>query len=143
MLCINLNICLFEIVPFISCIASTVIISSHSLRELEDICDSYGLIDDKRITSNGVLNDKLNQYHKYVVAFKEEHERNDFDDVNIISFKKDKRIISLVSTDDYESFSKKIEKYKPLVIDETNVDFEELFVIEVEKRGYYQDEKVY
>ena len=47
---------------------TTVIISSHSLRELEDVCDSYGILDHGDITCSGDLeNDLANdlaQIHK-------------------------------------------------------------------------------
>ena len=64
-----------------------------------------------------------------------EYEKEDFD-IDFISFNKDKRIIKVVSTLAYEEFSKQIEKYKPLIIDEIPIDFEELFIIEVESKGY-------
>jgi ABC-2 type transport system ATP-binding protein len=37
----------------------TVIISSHSLRELEDICDSFGLLDHGHITSSGGISEEI------------------------------------------------------------------------------------
>ena len=62
----------------------TVIISSHSLRELEDICDSYGLIDNMKITSSGDIVDEINKVHKYQVAFKKNVTRDCFNNINII-----------------------------------------------------------
>lgn len=114
---------------------TTVIISSHSLRELEDICDCYALIDNKSISSNGLITEQLEKYHKYQVAFSKEYEKEDFD-LEFISFNKDKRIIKVVSTLPYEEFSNQINKYEPLIIDEIPIDFEELFIIEVERKGY-------
>ena len=114
---------------------TTIIMTSHNLRELEDICDCYALIDNKTISSNGLISDNLEKYHKYQIAFNNEYEKEDFD-IDFISFNKDKRIIKVVSTLAYEEFSKQIEKYKPLIIDEIPIDFEELFIIEVESKGY-------
>ena len=34
------------------------------------------------------------------------------------------------------NFKEKIDKYNPLLIDEIPINFEELFIIEVESRGY-------
>ncbi len=114
---------------------STIIISSHSLRELEDICDSYGLLDNKAISSSGDISEALEQVHKYQVAFENEVYEEDLD-FEYKSFSKDRRIIKIVVKEDYEEFSKLISKYKPLIIDEIPIDFEELFIIEVESRGY-------
>jgi ABC-2 type transport system ATP-binding protein len=113
----------------------TVIISSHSLRELEDICDSYGLIDNMEISSSGNINDELEKVHKYQVAFEHIVDKDDFD-IDFISYQQDKRIIKVVVNEEIEEFTKKIEKYKPLIIDEIQIDFEELFIIQVESRGY-------
>ena len=41
--------------------------------------------------------------------------------------------------EDLETFTKIMEKYNPLIIDEIAIDFEELFMIEVKSRGYIND----
>ena len=48
-----------ELVDMISDYNSTVIISSHSLRELEDICDTFALLDKNHIVSSGNLSEAL------------------------------------------------------------------------------------
>ena len=47
--------------------------------------------------------------------------------------------MKVVVKEEYEQFKNKIEKYNPLLIDEIPIDFEELFMIEVESRGYLHD----
>ena len=113
---------------------TTVIISSHSLRELEDICDSYGLLDHMKIDSSGDISDAIDSVHKYQVAFDRIVSKEEFD-IEFKTYYQDKRVIKVVVNDDYETFSKKMEKYNPLIIDEVAIDFEELFIIEVESRG--------
>lgn len=115
---------------------STVIISSHSLRELEDICDSFCLLDNKDILSSGQITEEIEKYHKYQVAFKEEVTKEDFKDIDFVRYEQDGRIIKVVINEDLDSFKEKIKKYKPLIIDEVTIDFEELFIIEVERKGY-------
>lgn len=114
---------------------TTVIISSHSLRELEDICDSYALLDNQQISSSGIINDEIQKYHKYQLAFMDSVEKNDFT-IDYKTIEIDKRIVKIVTTLEYEEFTKAIEYLHPVIIDEVNVDFEELFMIEVESRGY-------
>ena len=65
--------------------------------------------------------------------------KEDFTDIEFVSYHQDQRIIKVVVRDDYETFNEKISKYKPLIIDEISIDFEELFIIEVESRGYLND----
>lgn len=117
---------------------TTVIISSHSLRELEDICDSYGLIDNMSIISCGDIAEAINKFHKYQVAFENILKREDFD-LEFVSYTQNSRIIKVVVKEDFEEFQNKISKYNPLLIDEIKIDFEELFIIEVESRGYIND----
>ena len=56
--------------------------------------------------------------------------------IKFITFKQDKRFITVVVKNSLEEMTKLMEEYHPLVIDEINIDFEELFIIEVESSGY-------
>ena len=123
------------IVNLVSEYNTTIIISSHSLRELQDICDSYALIDKMQIASYGDINDAIEKIHKYQIAFDYIPKEEDFD-IEFISYKQDSRIIKVVVKEDFEEFSERMNQYKPLLIDEVSIDFEELFIIEVESRGY-------
>ncbi|MBQ8293286.1 MAG: ABC transporter ATP-binding protein [Bacilli bacterium] len=123
------------IIDMVSNNDTTIIISSHSLRELEDICDSYGLIDNKAISSSGDISSAIESLHKYQVAFEHVVVKEDFD-IEFISYQQDRRIIKVVVKEDLEEFTEKIQKFNPLLIDEIKIDFEELFIIQVESRGY-------
>lgn len=114
---------------------TTIIISSHSLRELEDICDSYGLLDNMEISSSGYIQDKISTYHKYQVAFEKQIDK-ELLDINFINYLEEGRVIKFVCDLSIEDLKKKIESFNPLIIDEIPIDFEELFIIEVESRGY-------
>lgn len=115
---------------------TTVIISSHALRELEDICDSYGLIDHKKILSTGEIDSILSSMFKFQLAFNKEVNELNFKDFDIRSYKVEGRLIKIAIKGEKEKFLKHIEKFDPNFIDEINVSFEDLFIQEVEKRGY-------
>ena len=117
---------------------TTIIISSHSLRELEDICDCYGLIDKMEIASSGEIADTINQTHKYQVAFNDIPNRDMFEGLTVLTYEQESRIVRIVVKEDYEEFKEIINKYNPLLIDEIPINFEELFIIEVESRGYLE-----
>lgn len=114
----------------------TVVISSHSLRELEDICDSYGLIDKMKIASYGDIQDSFVKYHKYTMAFNEIYDAKDFSDIEFLTFDREKRVITCVTRLDLDSMEEKIKDKEPLILEEMNIDFEEMFMIEVQSRGY-------
>ena len=114
----------------------TVIISSHSLRELEDICDNYCLIDNGVIQSSGSIEEQKNKYHKYQLAFNKNISKEDLEDLNIVSYNKVGRVIKIVCEGEKEELEKIIANLNPLFYDEIDIDFEELFIIEVERKGY-------
>lgn len=116
---------------------STVIISSHSLRELEDICDSYGILDHGEITCSGEIEKDLTKLRKFQAAFEGEVRREDFP-FECLSFRKTGKVVQLIARGEAEELTEKIKALSPLFVEEIEVDFEELFIGEVEARGYLQ-----
>lgn len=114
----------------------TIIISSHSLRELEDICDSFGILDNGKIIVSGQIADEIKKVHKYQLAFKENVERDDFKNFEIIHFSQLGRVIKIVIKGDSMEIKEKISKMNPILFEKIPIDFEELFIYEVESRGY-------
>ena len=114
---------------------SAVIISSHSLRELEDISDSYGLLDHKTITCSGDLESDLEKVHKFQAAFEGEIEESMLG-FKPMSFSKTGRVVKIVAKGDAGEILRCLNALRPLFVEEIPVDFEELFACEVESRGY-------
>ena len=114
---------------------TTIIISSHSLRELEDICDTYALLNNNKISSTGNLIDALGELHKYQIAFKEDLTEKDFPHI-YKSFNKDGRVIKIITELNEEDVMQKIAHLNPVIIDELSIDFEELFKALVQSEGY-------
>lgn len=115
---------------------TTIIISSHALRELEDICDSYGLIDHKTIIDSGDLNESLASIFKYQISLTDFLSKEMIKSVNIINYETEGKLIKVTFKGDEDKFLKEINKYKPIFIDKITVSFEDLFMEEVESRGY-------
>lgn len=115
---------------------ATIIISSHSLRELEDICDTYGLLDNHQIISSGEIATEIQMIHKFQLAFSDNLDLEDFKNINVLKFEKTNRLIKLVLRGNKEELNKQLRAMNPLFIDEMTIDFEELFMYEVESKGY-------
>lgn len=112
----------------------TVIISSHNLKELEDICDCFGILENGQINTYGDLLESKENIVKFQLAYKEC--KYDFSQMfNCLSIKQEGRIITLVVKGNIDEVRKQIKKTKPLIMDELPVNFEELFIYEVESRG--------
>ena len=126
-----------EIVDMVSDNNTTVIIASHSLRELEDICDSFAILDNNVIASSGELYDSLEKIHKYQIAFKEKINKEDFPKV-YKSYHQDERVVKIVTTKTIEELTIDLEKLNPVFIDELPVNFEEMFTAVIEEGGYLE-----
>lgn len=113
----------------------TVIIASHNLKELEDICDSYGILENGRINTYGDLLESKENITKFQLAYNEVPVKEKFTGMNILSYKSEGKVITLVVKGNKEDAKEKIMKTNPLLIDELQVNFEELFIYEVESRG--------
>lgn len=119
----------------------TIIISSHSLRELEDICESYGLLDQGKIESSGDIESSFDQYHKYQIAFDSDFDLSKLSFLNIVSFEKVGRVIQVVCVGEKNQIYQSLMTLNPILLDELTIDFEELFILKVKKEGYINYEK--
>ncbi|MDO5108797.1 MAG: ABC transporter ATP-binding protein [Erysipelotrichaceae bacterium] len=113
----------------------TVIISSHNLRELEDICDSFGILEGGKIVSYGDLLESKDMINKYQLAFAEEKSREDFSELDLLHYEQEGRVSKLVIRGSQEEVLEKLGEMKPLLTDVLPVSFEELFIYELESRG--------
>ncbi len=113
----------------------SVIISSHNLKELEDICDSFGILEDGRIISYGDLLQSKEQINKYQIVFAQEQDKEVFKDLDILHFENEGRVYKLVIRGNEEDVTEKLNTLKPVLMDILQVNFEELFIYELESRG--------
>ena len=109
---------------------SLIIISSHNLKELEDICDSYGILENGHIETYGDLLESKANINKYQLAFKEEVDIEMFKGFDVLYKNMEGRIVTLVIKGNRGDVSKKLEALNPLILDVLNVNFEELFIYE-------------
>lgn len=113
----------------------SVIISGHNLKELEDICDSFGILEDGRISSYGDLLQSKESVNKYQLAFKEDYNRDAFKDFDVIHYEREGQVYKLVIRGDKEEITEQLSGMKPILLNILNVNFEELFIYELESRG--------
>ena len=111
---------------------ATVIISSHNLKELEDICDSYGILENGRISTYGDLLESKQNINKYQLAFNKDIDEEVFKDFDILHMHKEGSVYSLVIKGDREEIVNKLRELDPVILDTLSVNFEELFIYEHE-----------
>ena len=115
---------------------TTIVMTSHNLRELEDICDNLGLL-----YKGGILfesdTDKLKTImFKVQISFKEDFSKDKFKSLDILNFKKSGSVATLIINDKKGNSKKILEKMNPLILDYLPLTLEEIFIYEMEVLGY-------
>ncbi len=113
----------------------TVIISSHNLKELEDICDSFGILEDGKMMTYGDLSNSKENVNKYQIVFDKEIDDDAFAGLDILHKEHEGRVYKLVVKGSSEEVMLKIQQLHPLLVDMLQVNFEELFIYELEGRS--------
>lgn len=114
----------------------TVIVSSHNLRELEDICDSIALIDHRKVVLNESIDNYRLQYHKFQLGFSESIDKSIFDDFKPLKVDGNGKVYTLVLKGDKDSLCEELSLLNPIILETLSLSLEELFVYEMEERGY-------
>lgn len=114
---------------------SSVIISSHSLKELEDICDSFGLLQNGKLKTSGDLLASKANIAKYQVAFTNKREPNDFSHLDVLKFSQEGSVYTLVIKGNKEEISQQLLESGALFCDIFPINFEELFIYEVGRKN--------
>ena len=115
---------------------STVIITSHSLRELEDICDHLALLHKGGLVlDSDVLEMKTTQF-KVQVAFEEKFNESKLWDMNITRYRQEGSVANMIVNGDREEMIKRFRDMNPIILDILPLTLEEVFTYEMEALGY-------
>ena len=115
---------------------TTIIMTSHNLRELEDICDNLGLLYDGGILFESDIDSLKTNMFKVQISFKEDFDEKYFQDLEVLSFKKIGSIATLIIKDESKTSEKILKKMKPVILDFLPLTLEEVFIYEMEALGY-------
>lgn len=114
---------------------TTVLIASHSLRELEDFCDSYIMIDNRTVSSSGDITDDVSKYCKYQLAFSEPIGEEAFENMPAVSLSLNGKFVTVILEADEKEAEEMLLTLSPVIMDKMTMDFEEMFICEAEKKG--------
>ena len=73
--------------------------------------------------------------NRLVLLFKEEKTKDDFIGLDFLSFQSSGRVINAVIKGDKDFVVERLMKYEPILLDVLPVNFEELFIYEIEKEN--------
>lgn len=115
---------------------TTIIISSHSLRELEDLCDHLILIHQGGLVLDSDVLDLKTHKFKVQVAFKEEFDKTKFDGFEIINFVKQGSVANIIINGNKDEVYDKLSSLNPILLEILPLTLEEVFIYEMENQGY-------
>ncbi len=114
----------------------TVVIASHNLRELVDICDHVGLLHKGGIVLEKELDEMKLGIHKVQAAFASALPDGAFANIDIIDIQKRGLLYNLVARGDKEELMAKMNALNPVFIEALPLTLEEVFISEMEVAGY-------
>ena len=112
---------------------TTVLIASHSLRELEDFCDRFILIDAGAVKEQGDIAEHVGGLCKFELAFTEPVEKGLFDSLPVVSLSISGRFVQIVLNGKSDEMAERLTTLSPAIMDEMPLDFEEAFIHDVRK----------
>ena len=115
---------------------TTVLVSSHNLRELEDVCDTVGIMNKGRVILERSLSSLQGNITKLQVAFAEDFDIDRLTDFEIINASKLGSIHTLVVRGTQEEVRAKIAAYNPILVDALPLTLEEIFIYELGGENY-------
>lgn len=114
----------------------TVVIASHNLRELEELCDRICLIHKGKLLLEREIDEIKLGLRKVQVAFTEVPDNSFFEEINVINLWRNGNIFNLTIRGTEDEFMPKLEECKPLYISAVPMTLEEIFISEMGAAGY-------
>ena len=108
----------------------TGLISSHNLRELEDVCDSIGIMNKGKIVTEASLDDLRTRLNKVQVSFTDDPDLYS-SGLEILQNKKTGKVYELIIAGEKEQIHKTLSTFEPLFIEELPMTLEEIFIFEL------------
>ena len=115
---------------------TTIIMTSHNLRELEDICDNLGLLYKGGILFESDIDSLKTNMFKIQISLGRDFSEKDFQNYNVLSFKKTGSVATIIMKGDREGYEKVLNEMNPLILDFLPLTLEEIFIYEMEVLGY-------
>ncbi len=115
---------------------ATAIITSHSLRELEDTCDQLALLHKGGLVLESDVQNLKTSLFKVQIAFNDDYDKERFQDIQMMHFKKSGSVSNIIVKGDREETVLKLKSMQPILLDVLPLSLEEVFTYEMEALGY-------
>ena len=108
----------------------TVIMATHSMREVDDLCDSLAMLHKGRITLQSELDEAKSALVKVQIAFNGDFGQDDvsFDGAKIVSFEKDGAVATVIYENERQQVEYALAAKNPILISVLPLSLEEVFI---------------
>ena len=117
----------------------TVVISSHNLKEINELCDTAALLHRGKIIFNRQIDSLKGTVHKIQVVFADQSRTftpQDFGALPILHFQQSQSIYHIIAKGDEAAIRQALAPFHPVVADLVPLSLEEIFIYELEVLGY-------
>ena len=115
---------------------ATAILTSHSLRELEDTCDQLALLHKGGLVFESDIQNLKTSLFKIQIAFLDDYDPSRFTGLDLLHFSKRGSVSNLIVRGDRERTVAWLRGLQPAVLDVLPLTLEEVFTFEMEALGY-------
>ena len=115
---------------------TTVLVSSHNLRELEDVCDHVGILSRGRVLIERSLSELQGNVVKMQVVFQEREMPELPADMEVLHVSQVGRIHTLIVRGDAAEVTNRFAVYAPILMEALPLTLEEIFIYELGGEDY-------
>lgn len=119
---------------------ATAVITSHSLRELEDTCDQLALLHKGGIVFESDVQNLKTTLFKVQIAFAHDYDHTFFRGFDVLNFSKHGSVSNLIVRGDRDKVIEALRMKSPILMEVLPLSLEEVFLYEMESLGYTFDE---
>ena len=114
----------------------TAVITSHSLRELEDTCDQLALLHKGGIVFESDVQNLKTTLFKVQIAFDHDYDHTLFSGFDVLNFTKHGSVSNLIVRGDRDKVVQDLRTKSPILMEVLPLSLEEVFLYEMESLGY-------
>ena len=115
---------------------ATAVITSHSLRELEDTCDQLALLHKGGIIFESDVDHLKTSLFKVQIAFADDYGKERFEGIDTLSYAKHGSVATMIVRGDRDETEAKLKALGPVLFEVLPLSLEEVFVYEMGQLGY-------
>lgn len=112
------------------------VIASHNLREIEDICDAISLLHKGNVVISNDIDSIKTEYIKIQAIFTEEKTEEDFKELSVVNLSRSGSFYTIIARSDSFLAEHIVKSFSPVFYEVIPLTLEEVFITEMEEKGY-------